>query len=558
MARTVEVDFSNIPQPPKTFPLSPQQVSIMDAVEHGTDNLLVIAVAGAGKTTTLIEALSRMLGSIAFAAYNKRISEEIKEKVTSRNIGSNVDVKTFHAFGYAAWRNKYRKTQIDADKIRNIVNRLKVNRRDERKLLLGVDTCPAVLQEFVQKLVSLVRSEGIGVVCPINSNDAWEQVIAHHGLEDLVTGKKPWDRDEPDLEPEDIRRLVDEGKKWAMRVLRESIRVAVTDQIIDFDDQLFMPMYEKLYIQQYDWVLIDEAQDSNAMRRAMAAAMLKPGGRLMAVGDPMQAIYGFAGADSASLDRIREQFQCVDMPLTVSYRCPKRIIIEAQEQSSIIEAAVTADEGYVGAETIGLLNADVRDMSDLQLEESVILCRKNAPLAALAFSYIRERIPCHVEGRDIGQGLITLATKWQSANTLYKLIERVREYKDKKVKAYLAKNQNTQADSIADRCNTIMELAGSLLRENEKSTIQDLVKVITDMFKNDERRGLTLCSVHKSKGREWKYVYLLGRDELMPSPFATIDWQLEQENNLIYVAVTRAQKTLVYVSLDKESDESAA
>ena len=58
---------------------------------------------------------------------------------------------------------------------------------------------------------------------------------------------------------------------------------------------------------------------------------------------------------------------------------------------------------------------------------------------------------------------------------------------------------------------------------------------------------LTLSTVHKSKGREWQRVYILGRAKYMPSPYAKKAWQIEQESNLEYVAITRAIAELIDV-----------
>ena len=80
--------------------------------------------------------------------------------------------------------------------------------------------------------------------------------------------------------------------------------------------------------------------------------------------------------------------------------------------------------------------------------------------------------------------------------------------------------------------------------------MKDLTKHIKELFSGNG--GVELTTVHKSKGLEWDTVYILGRDKLMPSMKATKDWQIQQEKNLIYVAITRAQKTLIDVELPRK------
>jgi superfamily I DNA/RNA helicase len=86
-----------------------------------------------------------------------------------------------------------------------------------------------------------------------------------------------------------------------------------------------------------------------------------------------------------------------------------------------------------------------------------------------------------------------------------------------------------------------------------KTRVDDLKALIDSMFSNADdkttrRDLLTLCSVHKSKGLEWERVFLLGRQDFMPSKWAKKDWMKIQENNLVYVAITRAKLHLVEVT----------
>jgi superfamily I DNA/RNA helicase len=84
----------------------------------------------------------------------------------------------------------------------------------------------------------------------------------------------------------------------------------------------------------------------------------------------------------------------------------------------------------------------------------------------------------------------------------------------------------------------------------------DLKATIERMFGNtkpgERPTTIVLSTVHKSKGREWDRVYILGRDQLMPSRYARQDWQVQQELNLIYVAITRAKAELIDVALEEK------
>ncbi|MEY9138574.1 superfamily I DNA/RNA helicase [Bradyrhizobium diazoefficiens] len=68
---------------------------------------------------------------------------------------------------------------------------------------------------------------------------------------------------------------------------------------------------------------------------------------------------------------------------------------------------------------------------------------------------------------------------------------------------------------------------------------------MTLRFHPDCRAALTLSTIHKSKGREWQRVFWLDRLNTCPSKYAKLEWELEQEMNLCYVAATRSMGELV-------------
>ncbi len=195
------------------------------------------------------------------------------------------------------------------------------------------------------------------------------------------------------------------------------------------------------------------------------------------------------------------------------------------------------------------------NMDNGALANSAVLCRKNAPIVDLAFALLRAHVPCHVEGRDIGASIKSLASKWKRIKTLRELLPQVEKYRQQQVQKFLAKGQEMRADAIYDRCDTLNALAEGLLRQNKNATVDDLNRSVDQMFKNDLKSGLTLASVHRSKGREWETVYILGRAQFMPSPFARQAWQLQQETNLMYVAVTRSKLNLIDVAVPSKRGE---
>jgi DNA helicase-2/ATP-dependent DNA helicase PcrA len=508
-----------------TFVPSPQQQDVFDAIQHGRRSLRIDAVAGAGKTTTIIEAVKLMTGSVAFTAYNKKIAQEIEERLKANGAGPNVKAGTFHSFGFNALRRAFPKTKLDDKKLFKLCDRLGV---------------PELLQEFVRKAVSLAKQRAIGILCSYDDHRAWFDLVAHFELEEaLVT-----DGIAPTVP---TATLIHEGLQWAQQVLKISIEQ--DPELIDFDDMIYAPLVHDVKMWGNDWVLVDEAQDTNPARRALAKKMLKPGGRLVAVGDPRQAIYGFTGADADALDLIEEEFSCLRLPLTVTYRCPKAVVAHAQNWVDHIEAHACAPEGEVCTVDEAAFWAGTWSTSGTAsiTPHDVILCRNTKPLVELAYKFIRRNVAVHVEGKDIGMGLLALTRKWR-VNTVNGLRDRLTTYLAKEQERLLAAGQETKAAALADRVETLFVIAEQLPDNGMVTELQQKINALfQDTPEGTRAQTLTLSTVHKAKGREWDRVFLWGRNRYMPSPYARQEWQQEQEDNLIYVAVTRAKQTLIEV-----------
>lgn len=500
----------------KPMQFSQQQTGVFDWVRNGRGSAFVEAVAGAGKTTTIIEACKLMRGSVAFAAYNRKIAAEIKQKAIEQNLGSQTRVGTFHSFGFTAWRK--------------VAPNVRLDERAKQDAIAEQLCIPAELQNFVAKLVSLAKNSAIGLFGSPDDLSLWFAIIDHHDLADELE------------DPKDVP----VGIGFAQRALALSREFA--REIIDFDDMIYMPVITSCRVWQNDWLLVDEAQDINPARRALARKMLRPNGRAVFVGDRHQAIYGFTGADADAVNQIGKDFRCAMIPLTTTYRCPKAVVEAAREYVSHIEAHASAPEGIVrDAYESDLIGAGLT-------VNDAILCRLTAPLVKMAFKLIKNGVGCHVEGRDIGAGLVKLATRWQRVKTVDALAKKLEAYAEAEIEKLNAKGQEVKAEAVADRVETLQ-----VLMEGCQS-IPDLVAKIEGLFSSDEdghEKTLTLSTVHKSKGREWSRVFILGFKEHMPSKFARQAWQMEQERNLIYVAFTRAKSELVLVTIGDRPEEPA-
>lgn len=494
-------------EPQRKFNPTPQQAAVIDFANHGSGSGIVTAVAGAGKTTTLVEAVRVLTGTTAVLCFNKSIADELKARMPVRD---GLNIGTSHSFGFAALR--------DALGSGIKVEQYKVSNHAERSV--GLERWE---KGSVCELVSLVKQFAIGCDGGMPDTDATYWEVAQRFNVEFPEGK---------------------NAQHYITKARELLNVCRKDKReIDFDDMLYMVLALDINVRQYDNVLVDEAQDLNVAQRILIRRMVKEGGRLIAVGDPRQAIYGFRGADSDSFRLIKEEFNAVDLPLTVTFRCPKLVVEEAQRYVSHITAHETAPQGEV--KTL-LTPAEIEDEAK---PGDVILCRFNRPIISLAFKFIRKGVPAKIAGRSIGMQLVKLVDRWKTVKTFEGLRTKLEAYLVAELKKAQAAKSQAMAEKVVDMVGTLFDMMDALsdAKGANMSRVDELKDWITSNYsdKIDGARFITLSTIHKSKGLEWPRVFFYGSEET--SPFAQQDWEFEQEANLKYVALTRAQKQLFLI-----------
>jgi hypothetical protein len=292
---------------------------------------------------------------------------------------------------------------------------------------------------------------------------------------------------------------------------------------ISFDDMVWLPVAMNWVKPRYELVVIDEAQDMNTPQLAMARQASS--GRVIVVGDRRQAIYGFRGAATDGMGMMKTILRAIELKLTTTYRCPKAVVKAANEVVPEYRAADTAPDGLVAPGSVS--NAEVGDS---------ILSRLNAPLMPIALQIIRSGKPARIEGRDIGKQLMTMV-RTMKARSVPHFIERVEGWLAKQIerlgKQKKAEKQIEQADDIAQTLKAVAEGCKGI------GEIEQRINNLFEDTNEQSRPAIVLSSVHKAKGLEWPRVFLL------TETFRRGKGQ--EEDNIYYVAVTRAMKELYMV-----------
>ena len=470
-----------------------EQEEIWNDMENGDSHMVVKAGAGTGKTFTIVEGAKRISGGKkGFLAFNKSIATELGKKLP-------LDCKamTFHSLGLSSIKRFRKDAKVDTKKTYNIIRNI-----------FGPEykSAPAL-----NKLISLLKS----------SLADWQSISDIRAIIDQYN-----------IEFDGIK-----DEKMAIDMLPTMRNMCEDISVVDFDDMIWLPVVLELPVEHYDTVFVDEAQDFNESQRQLILRACN-GGRMIVVGDTKQAIYGFRGADSASMDIFREELVnkstrgVKDYTLSITWRCPKSIVAEANRFFSDYTCREDAPEGEVNVNA-----AFVPKGGDL------VLCRVNAPLVSECFSLITQGIPAYVLGRDIGYSLQVLVKKVtdDSSMTLERFLPALADHVDKRINALKLQEKDKQIQSLTDKHDCILALAGNV------NTVGGLLDNIKEIFgEQGKKAGVVFSTIHKAKGLEAENVWIL-EPQLMPHPMATTPADRQQETNLCYVAITRAMKTLNYV-----------
>lgn len=239
----------------KEFKPSSYQETIFEFVKTGEGNAVVEAVAGSGKTTTIVKALefTPKDAKVAFVAFNTAIARELQDRAPQ-----HVEVRTLHSLGLKNISNWLGvKPQIEEGKVKNILSNLLETEEDWEML------------SPLYKAISLAKGT---LMEP--TFEAFEEMCDRYGIE--TNGQ-------------------------AARMFQLTLRVLevcrAQSGVVDFDDMPWLPIVLNMPCEKFDYLFCDESQDLNKCQIALVLRSISENGRVVCVGDRNQSIYGFRGAD---------------------------------------------------------------------------------------------------------------------------------------------------------------------------------------------------------------------------------------------------------------------
>lgn len=490
------------PAKPAGFNPTSEQLAILSAATETKHNIQIQALAGAAKTSTLVlianHPVMQVIPTLSLA-FNKKIAEEMKLRLPS-----NCAAKTLNSLGHSAWS-------------RHLNTRLRLE--DKKNYMIVKSLVDAVKHKGVKDKLYEVFSDLTRTVAHGKSSGWVPDDCPQQGT-GLVNDEDFFGNLDEALDPE------------AESIVRQAVLISIKmafDGTIDFDDQIFMSTCFGARFDPFPLTMIDEAQDLSGLNHRMLE-LVTAGERLIAVGDPNQAIYAFRGAFGDSMDRLQQRFNMQVLTLSTSFRCPVAVVNEAHWRTPMMKAPEWAQPGSV--RTLG--DWDANTLPD----NAVVICRNNAPLFSLAIKLLIEGRYPQIVGNDIGKTLLKALDKLGPAETTremaYGLLE---DYKLKR----LSRAREHAKGQVEDFCFCLKIFL-------DQGETLGAAKAYADHLMNSTG-PIKLMTGHKSKGLEFDNVFILDRELLRIKDDNGYERAgKNQDKNLLYVMQTRSKLNLTYIS----------
>lgn len=458
--------------------LTSQQQEIVKAA-RARKNLFIEARAGCGKTTTLSLVAGALHRPGLALAFNVSAAKELRSKLPN-----GWKASTLNSIGMQVFFRNGMRPEVKEDKLLKIADSIEVR----GNLYETIQTARwARILGIIPKASGVPRISGL---IP-DSMESWKLAQA--------MAEAP----EADLEA-------------ARKILIKSIRQVFSKQVIDFDDQIYISALFLSRWPSYPVVMVDEAQDISPLNLRQLERLVSPSTQVIAVGDRFQAIYGWRGAAEDAVDQIIDRFGLESLPLSITFRCPKKIVERWSEVIPEFRAREDAPEGVI----------TVRDALPTPSAGDAIIAYQNSDLILEAISLL-----------DQGRSFVFLGRDFEkSVERLHKIAEGDLEAARRISRARARKLALIGSDPGPVR--ETFEIYKTLYEKYGPDGVTPTLRAILS-----GRSGPVFTTAWRAKGLEWNTVHLLhenGREQ--------------SDLNVVYVAETRARMTLNIIPFDRKEN----
>ena len=482
-----------------------------EAINTKEGNLLIVASAGTGKTTTIEERYLNLIENCNFSpeeimmtTFTNKAAKEMTEKIGKRTKKIPKYIGTMHSLFLKILRENPEEAGV----------------RQGFTLLTEENDKKKIIREVIHKL-------GLN---PVNDNvlyfldriNRFKNAGIHH--EDLEEGS---DIEETNKLIEeaiggDIIRVNSAIKKAGIRVYKEYQKKLNESNILDFDDILLLTykLFNKnekvksYYTSKFKAIMVDEAQDLNVVQRNILE--LIQNNNLCLIGDDCQNIYSWRGASNELIFKFDKKHQKII--LEDNYRSSREIIEAVNKIIKSLSFKInkklkcTRENGekirirgfYSFDEEIDFFVSEVKQLIKRKenLGDIAILFRTNNLGKQIERAFRRNKIPCHLsrargfldreEIRDIIAFLRLKANPYSKIEfeRVLGLIEGIGKAKIDKLEGLSIENNSSILDSLnhIDKISLSPQIADNLCRLNT---------IVKDDLKNPIESFLKFFDYHK-------------------------------------------------------------
>ncbi|HBU21697.1 TPA: ATP-dependent DNA helicase PcrA, partial [Candidatus Beckwithbacteria bacterium] len=543
------------------------------AVTFGEGPLLILAGAGSGKTRALTYRVAYLIKErqvdpkrILLVTFTNKAAGEMRqrlEKLVGRDHSAGLFAGTFHAFCVRLLRIDGGKIGIEPNfVIYDEADSLAVIKKAIKNLKLNPKTYKP---RGVKSLISQAKNELISAEAyPQYARGEWQKGVAEIFLE--------------------YQRLLNRFRA------------------LDFDDLLMKAVYllkkdqptRQKYQDRYQWVLVDEYQDTNKAQYELTKILAGKWRNLAAVGDFSQSIYAFRGADYRNINQLKQDFADLrQISLEQNYRSTQTILDAATAviaKNSLHPVLTLWTKAGLGAkvkifeadnekEEAGFIVATIKNDPG----SHAVLYRTNAQSRVIEEALLKNGMAYSLVGgvrfyarREI-KDLTAYLRLINNPKDLvsYQRLEKLGKRSLNRFVNWLDQKKNIDKLPTRKILEQVVKVTGYLDRFDKKNE-EDLNRLenidelnsVAEEFKDlgaflenaalveaadrptlkgkENHEGVTLMTMHNSKGLEFDTVFMIGMEEgLFPHSRSSFNKEdLEEERRLCYVGMTRAKRQL--------------
>jgi DNA helicase-2/ATP-dependent DNA helicase PcrA len=599
--------------------LNDEQVEVVSTTEGA---IQVVASAGSGKTTSVVKRIVYMIengidpSSILMNTFTKKAAEEMKERLKHLlpvYVLKQLTIGTTHSVCY----------KILANELENVNHPYAYALRDKNGILS--DNALKLFGNMVIDSMIKKRPKDdpeLNILSGISLGEFFHVVSLS---KNAMVNCNQFNGEEWDVEKgkfyEEFYKMYEDKKLLERKMDLDDLLLMTYDLFVENPNVL------KQYQYKFQYIVVDENQDSNQIQNALMKMLAYPQNNICVVGDHRQSIYGFRGATVDDFINFKHDYpDAKSIDLKINYRSNPDII-HRSNQLIKFNSALSVDaipfkqnknkcvdynsfyDGNEEATHVSELIRKIVDEEKIQYKDCAVLYRTNAQSKYIEDQLIANGVPYVIQNgfsfyqrkeildvlsyirlalnknddtsfrrvintpsRYLGKAFMSKidACRCSHFDALDRIVlkpfekRNVDEFEDlvnrirkmivgKKVNGsvlieFILKygryedeiKRSTSADNDLDRMENLVAL-GEMI--NQFETIEKFLNYIDMMAskRKDSINGVQLMSIHRSKGLEFSYVFLIGVSEgLLPHQRSIDNDDIEEERRLMYVGMTRA------------------